>query len=326
MQLEGAPPAVVARDAVGVARAPGALGSRSIQGFRGEARTAWLLVTPALVVLVAMTVAAGIYVFYVSFYRIGSFGTPNQFVGWLNYEDAFTSNNFLPDLARTLLYVGVSVSVEVVLGLLLGLALARPVRANRVAAAFFVIPFATTPAVSALVFGALLNPNYGWIDYYLSDLGITHRPIEWLSNTGTAWVSLVGLDVWEWTPFVALIILAGLQSLQTDVLEAATVDGATAWQRFRQVQLRMLTPFLAIAIVLRVIQGFKTFDTFLILTNGGPGTSTESVNLTIYRLVMQDFSIGSGAAIAVMLLVVMLLFTPLLLRTIGKYAEHERGS
>ncbi|MCU1489928.1 MAG: carbohydrate transporter rane protein 1, family [Acidimicrobiaceae bacterium] len=285
---------------------------------------AWLLVAPTLAVLVAMTIAAGVYVFWVSFYRIGSFGTGNQAVGWLNYRDAFSTYDFLPDLLRTVGYVAVSVGIELVAGIALGVSLARRVRGNRLAAALLIVPFATTPAVSALVFRSLLDPNYGWIDYYLRSFGL-HQPIQWLSHPTTAWISLIGLDVWEWTPFVALVVLSGLQSLRTDVVEAARVDGASALQRFRYITLPMLTPFLAIAAVLRVIQSFKTFDIFLILTNGGPGTGTETVNLQIYRLVMQDFSIGQGAAIAVMLLVVLLLLTPLLLKTIGHYAEHERG-
>lgn len=308
------------------AKSPGSSRGKAwwLRRGRSDSHLAWMFVAPCLFVLIAMTIAAGIYVVYVSFYRIGSFGTPNQFVGWQNFTQAFTTYNFLPDISRTIGYVVVSVLIELVLGILLGLALSRPARGNRIAAAFFIIPFASTPAVSSLVFKALLDPNYGWVDYYLRDLGLAH-PIQWLSGGPTAWVSLIGLDIWEWTPFVALIVLAGLQSLQTDVLEAARVDGASAWKRFRYITLPMLTPFLAIAGVLRVIQAFKTFDVFLVLTNGGPGTSTETVNLTIYRLVMQDFSIGSGAAIAVMLLVILLLLTPLLLKSIGRYAEHERG-
>lgn len=297
----------------------------SVRRSRSESRIAFAFLAPALVILVMMTIAAGIYVLYVSFFRVGTFGAPNQFVGGQNYSDAFTVNNFGPDLIRTVLYVVVAVSIELVAGLMLGLALARPSRANKVAAAFFVIPFAATPAVSALVARVLLDPNYGWIDYYLRRIGITSQPIQWLSHPTTAWVALIGLDVWQWTPFVALIILAGVQSLRTDVLEAAQVDGARTWATFRYIRLPMLAPFIAIAAVLRVIQAFKTFDIFLILTNGGPGTSTEVVNLNLYRIVMQDFSVGSGAAIAVMLLILLLTFTPLLLRTVGSHAEHERG-
>jgi multiple sugar transport system permease protein len=293
---------------------------------RADNRAGWALAAPAVLLLAVMTVAVAIYVIYESLYRTGSFGTGNVFVGLGNYAAAFTANNFTPDLIRTLGYVAVSVVIELAAGVALGLVLARPARSNRVAAALFVIPFACTPAASALVARVLLDPNYGWVDYYLHAAGLASTPIQWLSHPVTAWIALIGLDVWEWTPFVALIVMAGAQSLPGDVFDAAAVDGAGPWARFRHIQLPMLTPFIAIAGVLRVIQAFKTFDIFQILTNGGPGSSTEVVNLSLYRIVMQDFSIGSGAAIAVMLLVILLLLTPLLLRTVGRHADPERSA
>jgi multiple sugar transport system permease protein len=292
---------------------------------RADNRAGWAFAAPAVLVLAVMTVAVAIYVLYESFYRTGSFGTGNVFVGFGNYTDAFTANNFSPDLVRTLGYVAACVGIELAAGVPLGLVLVRPARSNRVAAALFVIPFACTPAATALVARSLLDPNYGWVDYYLHATGLIGSPVQWLSHSSTAWVALIGLDVWEWTPFVALIVMAGAQSLPREVFDAAAVDGAGLWARFRRIELPMLAPFIAIAGVLRVIQAFKTFDIFQILTNGGPGTSTEVVNLSLYRIVLQDFSIGSGSAIAVMLLVILLLLTPLLLRTVGRHADPERG-
>src|SRR5919202_152297 len=141
------------------------------------------------------------------------------------------------------------------------------------------------PAVSGLVFRQLLNPNYGWVNYYLGKLGLP-AGIDWFANASSAWVAVIGLDVWPWTPFVALILIAGLQSLPRAPVEAAAVDGASRWQTFRYVTLPQLTPFIAIAVVLRTIQAFKTFDTFKILTGGGPGNSTEIINLGIYRVAL----------------------------------------
>jgi multiple sugar transport system permease protein len=299
---------------------------RPVTRQRADNRAGWALAAPAVILLAVMTVAVAVYVIYESLFRTGSFGNGNVFVGLGNYADAFTTNNFTPDLIRTFGYVAVSVALELVAGVALGLVLARPARSNRVAAALFVIPFACTPAASGLVARVLLDPNYGWADYYLHSLGLIGSPIQWLSHPVTAWIALIGLDVWEWTPFVALVVMAGAQSLPSDVFDAAAVDGAGPWARFRYIQLPMLTPFIAIAGVLRIIQAFKTFDIFQILTNGGPGSSTEVVNLSLYRIVMQDFSIGSGAAIAVMLLVILLLLTPLLLRTVGRHADPERES
>lgn len=285
----------------------------------------WALLAPAVIVLLAMTVAVGIYVVYISFFRVGAFGTPNEFVGLGNYVDAYKTFGFLPEIGRTAGFVAVAVALELCVGLGLALGLAKRARGGKVASSLLIVPFAMTPAVSAMVARVLLDPNYGWVDYYLQRLGLIHSPIAWLSHSSTAWMALIGLDVWEWTPFVALILLAGLQAMRQDVQEAAEVDGAGGWSRFRYVTVPLLAPFIAIAVVLRTIQAFKTFDSFLILTGGGPGSSTYVNNLQIYNVVLQDFNIGAGAAMAVMLLVLLLMLVPVLLRTVGKYAEHERG-
>ncbi len=175
--------------------------------------------------------------------------------------------------------------------------------------------------VSGLVAKQLLNPNYGWIDYYLGRLGLPAH-IDWLSGSGTAWTAIIGLDVWQWTPFVALILIAGLQSLPHEPVEAAAVDGASRWQTFRYITLPMLAPFLAIAVVLRTIQAFKTFDTFKILTGGGPGNSTEIVNLGIYRVALQSFRVGAASAMGMFFLIILSLFVPALLRVVGRNAEE----
>lgn len=316
-----APPTSSPPAAAPVVQAPGARSTR--RSDRGESRTAWLLMTPAMLILVAMTIASALYIVWISFHRTDPFSGDLAFVGLDNFSLAFTTYSFLPDLARTLLFVVAAVALEMVLGIALGMLLARPVRGNKWAAGLFVIPFAATPAATALVTRALLDPNNGWVDYYLSKIGLMPDPVQWLSHPFTAWVSLTVLDVWQWTPFVALIVMSGMQSLPTDVNEAAAVDGASSFQLLRHITLPMLAPFIAIAGVLRVIQAFKTFDIFKILTNGGPGNSTEITNLSLYRIVLQDFNYGTGSAIAIMLLVVLLLLTPLLLKTVGKYADAE---
>jgi multiple sugar transport system permease protein len=168
----------------------------------------------------------------------------------------------------------------------------------------------------------LLNPNYGWIDYFMGQVGLPSQ-VDWLGNPSTAWIAIIGMDVWQWTPFVALILMAGLQALPREPIESAAIDGASAWQTFRHVTLPMLTPFVAIAMVLRVIQAVKTFDSFKVLTGGGPGVSTEVINLEIYRVALQSFRIGAAAAVAMLLLLLLTLLIPLLLRIVGRGAEGE---
>jgi multiple sugar transport system permease protein len=173
-----------------------------------------------------------------------------------------------------------------------------------------------------MIFRELLSPTTGWVDYYMGQVGLGAH-FDWLGGSNTAWIAIIGLDVWQWTPFVALILMAGLQSLPQEPMEAASIDGASSWQSFRFITLPMLMPFVAIAVTLRTIQAFKTFDSFAVLTNGGPGTSTEIINLNIYRVALQSFRIGAASALAMVFLILLSLLVPLLLRVAGRDPEES---
>jgi multiple sugar transport system permease protein len=180
---------------------------------------------------------------------------------------------------------------------------------------------AMTPAVSALIWRELLDPNFGWLSYYLQTWHLTAAPIAWLSDTTTSWMALIGLNVWQWTPFVALILLAGLQGVPTEPKEAAAVDGANAWQTFVHVTLPLLRPFIAIALLLRVIDAFKTFDAIQILTGGGPGTSTEVINLLVYRVALQDFNVGAASALGVCFLLLLAFVVQQFIRILSRSTD-----
>ncbi|MCW2507619.1 MAG: carbohydrate transporter rane protein 1, family [Modestobacter sp.] len=302
--------------------APGpARGGRRRQS-RGARAAPWLLMSPSLALLLVMTVFPAAYIFWSSVHSQTLLGGSSEFVGLQNYTDAVTDPGQRHSLLVTVAFVVVAVVLELVIGLLLALPLAAQSRSNNVATALMLLPFAVTPAVSALVFRELANPNYGWIDWLMGVVGLPAH-VEWLSNPSTAWMILIGLDVWQWTPFVALILMAGLQSMPTEPLEAAAIDGAGRFQTFRYVKLPLLTPFLAIAVVLRTIQAFKTFDSFKVLTGGGPGSSTENLNLDIYRVALQSFRIGAASATAVIFLLLLSLLVPLLLRVIGRGSDPD---
>ncbi|MGH3518294.1 MAG: carbohydrate ABC transporter permease [Haloechinothrix sp.] len=279
---------------------------------------------PTLFALLLMTVVPAIYILRASFRNETLLGAGGNWVWLENYQFVLTDPTVRHSLVVTLSFVGVAVALQLFLGLLLALPLVARTRANTIATTLLLLPFAVTPAVSALIAQQLLNPNSGWINYYLGKLGVPSG-IEWLSDPSTAWIALIGLDTWQWTPFVALILIAGLQSVPQEPLEAAAIDGANRWQTFRHVVLPQLMPFIAIALVLRVIQAFKTFDTFKVLTNGGPGESTEIINLGIHRVALQSFRIGAASATAVLFLIVLSLLVPALLRAVGRHAEPEEA-
>jgi multiple sugar transport system permease protein len=215
------------------------------------------------------------------------------------------------------LFVVLAVSIELALGLGLALLLNRRLPESNLLTALFILPLGVAPVVSALVFRVLLDPAYGWIDYYLQASGVILEPIDWLGNPGTAWISIIGLDVWQWTPFVTLILLAGLSGVPSEPKEAAIVDGAGPLLLFWHITLPFLRPFIAIAMVLRSIEAFKTFGSIFVLTGGGPGTSTEVINLTLYRMALQDFDIGAAAALGIVFLIFLTVIMSQLLKALA---------
>ena len=226
----------------------------------------------------------------------------------------------------TIGFVVVVVAIEMIVGFALALPLSGQTRANKIGAAIMLLPFAVTPAASAIVFKQLLNPNFGWIGYYLGQIGLLPKGTDLLSDPTTAWLLLVILDMWQWTPFIALILMAGLQSLPQEPREAAMVDGASPWQMFWHITLPQMVPFISIAVVLRAIQAFKTFDSFKILTGGGPGDSTEIINLGIYRIGLQTFNIGLACALGVIFLIILSLLIPVMQRVIGNRSDPEEAA
>jgi multiple sugar transport system permease protein len=297
------------------------------QGKEGGFRAGWLYMAPAMAVLLAMTIAPALYLLYVSFFDYTLLNEEaRRFVGLDNFQQVFTDDNVRGNFVRTLLFVTVAVSIQMVLGMLLALPLARRTKGNTIATALLLLPFAITPAVSALIWRQLLDPNFGWVDHYLGRLGVMGEPVEWLSNEGTAWIALIGMDVWQWTPFVALILIAGLQGVPEEPQQAAALDGATRWQVFRHITLPLLMPFIAIALLLRLVEAFKTFASVQVLTGGGPGRSTELINLTIYRTALQDFSIGAAAALGIVFLLLLVLIVPQVLRLLSRRTDLFEAS
>ena len=285
-------------------------------------RSAALLVVPAVAVLLLMTVAPAIYLLWSSFFRFNLLSPEaGEFVGLGNYVDLLGSADFIRSFGLTLLFVVTTVAIELALGLVVALLLARKGPDLRIASGLLILPMAITPVAAALVWRALLNPNYGWVDYYLQTFGLIDEPVAWLSAPITSWIALLALDTWQWMPFVALILLAGLQGLPSEPLEAASVDGAGRFGMFRFITLPMLRPFIVIAVLLRTVDAFKTFGTVQVLTNGGPGDATEIINLSIYRVALQNFQVGTAAAMGIIFLIVLTIVIQQLLRVMARNTD-----
>ena len=234
------------------------------------------------------------------------YGRPIAFVGLDNYWRLWSDPQFLNALWVTVRFVAFAVAIETVLGLALALFCLREFTGIRLLRTVLIIPMVITPVVVAIVFRLIYASDVGMITTLLMALGGGH--VEILGDPTKAFIGLVALDVWEWTPLMFLILLAGLQSLPQEPFEAARVDGAGPWRIFLDLTLPMLRPVLAIAIVLRAIDAFGTFDQVFVLTHGGPGEATKLVSIYGYDTSFKFQETGYAAAMFVAIGLIVLAF------------------
>lgn len=273
---------------------------------RANRLTPYLFLAPAMAVLgVALLYPIG-YMIYASFLdwnpsqRIGE----ADFVGFQNYVRVFADEAFHESLRVTLLFASVVVSVEMILGVGLALMLDRSIRGMSVLRTIFILPMMIAPIVVGMIWRYMYHPTVGIFNKTLVDWGLD--PIPWLTNSNWAMASVIIADVWQWTPFIFILSLAALQSLPQSALEAARIDGATAWQQVIYIKLPLMMPVLIVTALLRLIDAFKVLEVILVLTNGGPGLSTEILSLRISRTATEFRELGTAAAMSNYLLLLLL--------------------
>ena len=281
---------------------------------RADRRLGYLMVAPAIVLLLAVTAYPLVYNLWNSFHAENLSEVTGQggWVGFDNYSRMFQSSEFLAALLRTLAFAGISVAIETVLALGLALMLHRKFRGRGLLRVAVLIPWAVPTVVSATLWKTMFDPRSGFVDY------IFGLHTTWLAGIWTSWVAIFVADAWKNIPFIALILLSGLQVIPTEVYEAARIDGATWWQSFRRLTLPMLKPALAVALIFRLLSGLLVFDVIYIMTGGGPGLSTETLSFLNWQTFLVNTDFGLGGAISVMLVVLCLLaagIVALLMRT-----------
>jgi ABC-type sugar transport system permease subunit len=241
------------------------------------------------------------------------------FAGFSNYAKLFNNAlpnlKFLPALVHTLGFTVVSVLVETVIGLAIALALNKPFRGRGVVRAAVFIPWAVPTVVSAELWRTMFDPQDGFVNYMLRELHLPLASTTWLDSTWTAWAALLIADAWRNTPFVAIILLAGLQVIPRDIYEAAKIDGASSWETFRRLTLPLLKPALVVALIFRTLSSFMIFDVVYIMTGGGPGTSTEVLSYLNYQAFLTDFDFGYGGAVSVAMIIMALIIAAVYVRT-----------
>ncbi|ALN71382.1 MULTISPECIES: carbohydrate ABC transporter permease [unclassified Aureimonas] len=261
----------------------------------------WPFVIPALAVTVAVIVFPWVFTLWMSAHA-WRLGGETSFVGWENYARLATDARFWESMGHTLFYTLLSVVAPLVLGTLAAVLFDSKMPLRGVLRAIFVMPMMATPVAIALVWTMMFNPSLGVLNYLLSVVGLPEQ--SWIYDQATVIPSLVLVETWQWTPLVMLIVLGGLASLPREPYEGAEIDGASGWQKFRYITLPLIAPFMMVAVIIRSIDALKSFDIIYAMTQGGPGTASETINIYLYNVAFSYYDIGYGSAIAVIFFVI----------------------
>jgi multiple sugar transport system permease protein len=275
---------------------------------------------PSVVVLALLTIVPTVFLYYVSFtnYELGQVWGTHEMVGLSNFIRLFTGRDreFWPSVQTSLVFMVLATALELTCGFLVALLLNRgEFRLKSLVFACLMVPITITPSIVGQMWKLMYNAEYGVLSYFAERL--LHVKIVWLGPS-LAFLSTLLVDVWQWTPFMALIIYAGLRSVPAEPHEAALVDGASPFESFRYVTLPLLRPLLTLAVLFRSMDSLKLFDVPFVLTQGGPGSATELLSLHVYRLgFAQTGWVGRASATAVVLLMMIVLLSRLLVRQLS---------
>ncbi len=282
---------------------------------RGLSRRAFiiLMLAPTTILLLGVTLFPFLTALVMSFTNY-SLIRPDElaWIGLDNYRDLLTSAEFWNSFRITAVFTTFAVTLQMFLGTAVALLLHFETRRVAWLRVIYLLPMAITPVAATFTFRMMFNPSLGVINHVFKTVGLP--PQDWLGSPSTALLSLLIVDTWQWAPFVMLIAIGGLAAMDDEQLEAAQMDGATFWQLLRHHVIPMLTPYLAFALVFRSIDAFKTFDIIFVLTGGGPGTLTRTLNLLTYKHGIEFLSMGYASAIAIVMLVVAILASQVFLR------------
>ena len=280
-------------------------------GFLARRRRTYLLfVLPALLVVGAVIIFPWAFTVWMSAFdwKIGSVA---HFVGFDNYAQLATNKRFLESIVHTFYFTVLAVIFPLILGTAAALIFHREFPLRGMLRSIFTMPMMATPVAVALVWTMMFHPQQGVLNYLLSLVGLP--PSLWVYSPTWVIPSLVLVEIWHWTPLIMLIVLGGLAALPTEPYESARLDGASEWQLFRYITLPLLAPFLIVAAVIRTIDALKAFDTIYVISQGGPGTASETINLYLYLQAFAFYNVGNASAVVVVFFVIILALALLLL-------------
>ena len=285
---------------------------------RGPRDRTWAFLLPAYGAILAVVGIPVVYSLYLSFHqwKLTTFQKGVPFVGLDNYARAIADDGFWHSLQLTIGFMVVALVVEVVLGIALAVLLDQAFRGRRTVLILLLLPMFVTNVVIGLIWRILLSYDFGILNWLLSLVGI--GKVAWLGDPGLALWSLVLLDVWNTTAFVALLVLAGLAAVPDEPRQAARVDGASSWQVFRLITLPLLKPVIFVAVVWRTIDLFRIFDVVYTLTGGGPYNATETISLYAYNQGFASFNLGFASAVSYLIILSLLVILAVEYRLLGR--------
>lgn len=266
-------------------------------------RFMWVCIVPVICFLILVSLAPLVLALIDSLREmsLASVSRLGRFIGLENFITVLARESGLfSALSRTALFVAIVVPVEFALGLLIAMALNREFRSRRLWVTILLLPTMIAPVVVGLIWDFLLMPNYGLFTWVMNNLGwFQGKPV--FSDPVSAFAAIALIDVWEWTPFMMLFMLAGLLGMPQEPIEAAQIDGASPWRVFWHIQLPLLRPLIVVAVMFRAIDASKIFETIYVLTGGGPGTATELISIYAFRTAFQNWELGDAAAVCLLI-------------------------
>ncbi|MBG6163455.1 multiple sugar transport system permease protein [Labrenzia sp. EL_195] len=271
--------------------------------------TPYMFLAPAGIILIFALLYPIGYMIYASFLdwspsqRIGQ----AEFIGFRNYVNLWGDGAFRESFWVTIRFAAIVVTLEMVLGVGLALLLDRNIKGMAMLRTVFILPMMIAPIVVGLMWRYMYHPTVGIFNRTLKNFGF--EGIPWLSDSTWSFIAIVIADVWQWTPFIFILALAAMQSLPRSALEAAEIDGANEWQKIVMIKLPLMMPVLIVTLLLRLIDAFKVLEVILVLTNGGPGLSTEILALRIFRTAQEFQELGEAAAMSNLLLMMLMALT-----------------
>jgi multiple sugar transport system permease protein len=270
-----------------------------------DRRLKFVFLAPAMIALIALTAFPTVYMFVAAFVKFDASAPLNStFAGIDNFLRLFTDDKFHNALINTAVFSVVAVTLELVLGLGFALLVDTYIRRANFIKTLLILPMMMPTIVVAITWKLMYQPQFGVINDLLGRIGIP--PLLWAASVKTAMPSIILIDVWEWTPFIFLMCLAGLASLPQEPFEAAELDGASAFQKFRDLTLPFLKPVIVVTLLLRIMDAFRLFDQVYVLTLGGPAGATETLSFYLYKVTFRFFDIGYAAAISLFMMFVAL--------------------